>query len=316
MKKLFYLLFFLMGVVSVSAALPIGVQRLIAYETALALSITFLAAFLAGIVSFTSPCGFVLLPTFFSYAFKEKKKALAMTSFFSVGLLVGFVVVGVIAGLLGNFFNGYKTIFSILAGLLMILLGILSFLNKSFGFNLKVGEKKSAVSLILFGFLFAFAWTPCTFTVLSGILLLASLSGSLIKAALMLLSFGLGVVVPLLFFSYFSDKIDLASKLQGKVREFRVFNHKVITNTYNIVAGLILIILGVLIVLFQGTQFFQIYLPSYIPGNPDLAEPLNQKFLTGFFASSLGNYLGLALVLVVLIVIIYFVRKSLKENFF
>ena len=87
----------------------------------------------------TSPCGIALLPTFFSVAFKDRKKAVLMTSAFSLGLLIAFTIFGLIAGLLGNFFNAYKLAFAVVSGFVMIFFGILLFFNigfSIFSFNL------------------------------------------------------------------------------------------------------------------------------------------------------------------------------------
>src|SRR3989338_3801761 len=99
----------LMAIIPVvySADLPPGLIMLQEYEQQLGMSITFLIAFLAGIVSFTSPCGFSVLPTYFSFAFKDKRKSLAMTTAFSVGMLLAFVLFGLVAGLVGDFLNIY-----------------------------------------------------------------------------------------------------------------------------------------------------------------------------------------------------------------
>ncbi|MFA4886749.1 MAG: cytochrome c biogenesis CcdA family protein [Candidatus Nanoarchaeia archaeon] len=314
MKKLFLVgigLLMFAGLVS-AITLPPNLIKLVEHQEAVAKSITFLAAFLAGVISFTSPCGFVLFPMYFAYVFQERKKAMQMSALFSVGLLIGFVVVGLIAGFVGSFFNQYKLVSAVVAGILLILFGISVFFNKGFNlFNLKMDVRsKSGFGLIIFGFLFAFAWAPCSFAVLSGIFLLAGLSGSLMKASLMLFVFGLGVVVPFLLVSYFSDRFDLAKRVQGKVREFTLFNKKIVTTTYNLVASLLLIVLGVLTIMFQGTQFFQIYATTYVPESIDVAADLNKNFLSGFVASSIGNGVGIIVGVLILIVLIYLIRKK------
>ena len=68
-KTLILVLVFILLATTVTAELPIGVQKVIEHEQNIALSVTFFIAFLAGILTFTSPCGFVVLPMFFSYVF-------------------------------------------------------------------------------------------------------------------------------------------------------------------------------------------------------------------------------------------------------
>ena len=313
-RTLLFIFTFLLAATALAAPLPLGLQRLIAHQQGIAQSITFLAAFLAGLISFTSPCGFVLLPTFFSYAFQEKKKALTMSSFFSLGLLLGFTIVGLIAGLLGDFFNNYKLFMAVVSGILMIVFAFLLFFNKGFSiftpcFN---PEKKNVFGIFVFGFLFAFGWTPCTFTILSGILLLAGLSGSLFKATLLLVLFGLGVIVPFLIVSYFSDRFDLTSKIQGRPRELHFFGRKILTNRYNIFGSVFLFFLGMTTIYYQGTQFFQITFTSLTPWSLDFTNNLNDTFLRGFFASSIANWIGILLALTLLLTLFFLVKKSFK----
>src|SRR3990167_8400531 len=89
-------LIFSMGIANAQLELPPGLQKLKQYEQELASSITFLLAFFAGIITMTSPCGIALLPTYFSFAFKDRKKSVLMTAAFSTGLLAAFVLFGII----------------------------------------------------------------------------------------------------------------------------------------------------------------------------------------------------------------------------
>src|SRR3989338_9486676 len=112
--------------------LPIGLQRLKQQEQQLASSITFLLAFFAGLISMTSPCGIALLPAFFSVAFKDRKKAVLMSVAFSAGLLAAFTLFGLIAGILGDFFNHYKLAFAVVSGYVLIFFAVLLFFNSGF----------------------------------------------------------------------------------------------------------------------------------------------------------------------------------------
>src|SRR3989338_9122350 len=122
---LFVIVILTSSIVFAQTELPIGLQRLKEHQLQLASSITFLLAFFAGLISMTSPCGIALLPTFFSVAFKDRKKAMLMTIAFSIGLLIAFTVFGLIAGFLGNFFNAYKLTFAVVSGFVLIFFAIL-----------------------------------------------------------------------------------------------------------------------------------------------------------------------------------------------
>lgn len=305
---------------SAQQELPIGLQRLKQYEQQLAQSITFLLAFFAGLISMTSPCGIALLPTFFSVAFKDKKKAVLMTSAFSLGLLVAFTLFGLIAGFLGNFFNIYKLTFAVISGFILIFFGILLFLNigfSIFNFKLDYRKEKSFFSIATLGFFFGVGWTPCVGPILVGILILAANSATVLNGTLMLMFYGIGIVAPLIVLAYFSDKYNWADSrfLRGKEITFNLFNKKIITHTYNIIGGIFLMIIGALMVYFQGTFFFQTELPKYVPWSMSFWGYLNERVLESkIFTSIIGNILGITIALLVVVFVIRYLNKYEKGD--
>lgn len=292
LKILFILFLIILVPASVSALeLPPGVQKLVEYEIQLASSVSLLIAFLAGVITFTSPCGFALLPTYFSFAFKNRKESLYMTSAFSLGLLLAFVLFGVIAGFAGEFFNQYKLQFSIVSGSMLLFFGILILLNKGFaGFNFqnKISEKKTFLGMSSVGFFFGAGWTPCVGPVLAGIILVGANTGNVIASASLLAAFALGVASPLFVISSFSDKYDFANSriFRGRPIQFSLFNRKIETHSYNILGGLILMILGGLIISYMGTFFFQTTMLNYIPWSMSLWSYLNELLIS---SSILGS---------------------------
>ena len=300
--------------------LPIGLQRLKQYEQQLASSITFLLAFFAGLISMTSPCGIALLPTFFSVAFKDRKKAVLMTSAFSLGLLIAFTIFGLIAGFLGNFFNTYKLAFAVVSGFILIFFGILLFLNIGFtifSFKLDYNKEESFFSIAALGFFFGVGWTPCVGPILVGILVLAANAATVLNGILMLVFYGIGIVTPLIVLSYFSDKYDWANSrlLRGKVIKFNLFNQQIITHTYNIMGGILLLIIGFLMVIFKGTFFFQTELPKLVPWSMSFWGYLNERALESkVFTSATGNVLGIIVALLLIVFIVLYLNKSEKGD--
>lgn len=321
MNKKFSLLFIaiilLSGFVFAQQELPIGLQRLKQYEQQLASNITFLLAFFAGLISMTSPCGIALLPAFFSIAFKDRRKAVLMTSAFSLGLLIAFTIFGLIAGFLGNFFNAYKLAFAVISGFMLILFGILLFFNAGFSiFSFKMDYRQNSFfSVMLLGFFFGVGWTPCVGPILAGILILAANAATALNGALMLVFYGLGIVVPLLVLAYFSDKYDWASSrlLRGKEMTFNIFNKKITTHAYNIIGGTLLSIIGLLMVYFKGTFFFQTELPKYVPWSMSFWGYLNEKALESkIFTSATGNISGIFIGLLIVIFVVWYLNKNEK----
>ena len=320
-KTLPLLLFFAIlfsTIVFAQSSLPIGLQRMVQHDQQLASSITFLLAFFAGLISMTSPCGIALLPTFFAVAFKDKKRSMLMTIAFSLGLLIAFVLFGIIAGLLGDFFNAYKLIFAVISGYMLIFFGILLFLNIGFTiFNFKLDYRKSEsfFSVMSLGFFFGVGWTPCVGPILVGILILAANSATVLNGTLMLVFYGIGIVAPLIVLAYFSDKYNWADSklLKGKTFEFKLFSKKIITHTYNILGGLLILIIGVLMVRFQGTFYFQTEIPKYVPWSMSFWDYMSEKSLESKIFNSLsGNLLGILIV----IAIIVFIFLQLKHKLY
>ena len=317
-KKILLVLILMLLLIGIAFAqqLPIGLQKLKQHEQQLASSITFLLAFFAGLISMTSPCGIALLPTFFSVAFKDRKKAVLMTSAFSLGLLIAFTIFGLMAGFLGNFFNIYKLTFAVISGYVLILFGILLFFNIGFTiFNFKLDYKKgqSFFSVATLGFFFGVGWTPCVGPILVGILVLAANSATVLNGTLMLLFYGIGLAAPLILLAYFSDKCDWANSkfLRGKTIEFNLFNKKIITHIYNIIGGILLLIIGILMVIFQGTFFFQSELPKYVPWSMSFWGYLNEMALESkIFTSTIGNILGVIIALLVVVFVVWYLNKT------
>ncbi len=320
-KKILFaliLMSLLASLVFAQQELPIGLQRLKQYEQQLASSITFLLAFFAGLISMTSPCGIALLPTFFSVAFKDRKKGVLMTSAFSLGLLIAFTIFGLIAGFLGNFFNTYKLTFAVMSGFILIFFGILLFFNigfSIFNFELDYKKEKSFFGVAMLGFFFGVGWTPCVGPILAGILVLAANAATVLNGTLMLIFYGIGIVAPLIFLAYFSDRYDWANSkiLRGKQIEFKLSNRKIITHTYNLIGGILLVIIGILMVLFQGTFFFQTELPKYVPWSMSFWGYLNERALESkIFLSTIGNILGFIIALSIVVFVVWHLNRTEK----
>ena len=312
MKKIILLLVALAIATSVLALdLPPGVQKTIEYQRELALSITLLMAFAGGLLTFTSPCGFVLAPTFLAYAFKEKRKAFAMTLFFSLGLLFAFTIFGLVAGAVGSFFSVYKEFFASVAGIFLIIFGMMLALGKGFSlFHFKSKKPITGTDTFFLGFLFAIGWSPCVGPILGGVGLLGAFSGSVIKSVMLFAAYSLGVVVPLLVVSYWSDKINL-SRFSGKPVSLFGFQ----TYLSAIIGGLILIVVGIIMLFGGGTRLFMEQIPQYVPWRMEFFTSANDWLVTSaFFTGRWSNVLGLAVVLALLGFIAYHVRKTYKQE--
>ena len=321
-KNIFLILivvFLLVNTVYAQQELPIGLQRLKEHQQQLASSITFLLAFFAGLISMTSPCGIALLPAFFSVAFKNRKKSMLMAIAFSIGLLAAFTIFGLIAGFLGNFFNAYKLAFAVVSGFILIFFAILLFFNVGFSifnFKLDYSKEKSFFSVAALGFFFGVGWTPCVGPILVGILVLSANATTVLNGTLMLIFYGIGIVAPLIVLAYFSDRFDWANSrlLRGKEIRLNLFGKQIVMHTYKIIGGALLAIIGLLMVIFQGTFFFQTELPKYVPWSMSFWGYLNEMALESrIFTSTIGNVIGIFIAVLLIIFIIWYF-KGKRQN--
>jgi cytochrome c-type biogenesis protein len=315
MKKTVYIIIALMLALAVVAEIqfPPGAQKTLEYEKNIGLAVTLLIAFLGGMLTFTSPCGFVVLPTFFAYLFKERKRALFMTATFSLGMTIAFIIFGFVAGIAGNFFNVYKEFFATISGILLIIFGFMLMFNQGFSlFDFRVKHAPDhGWGVLMLGFFFAIGWTPCVGPILAGIVVLSTTAGTILKSVLLFTVYALGVAVPLMIVSYFSDRYDVAKWFTSKHIEIKLFGQKIQTHLYAIIGGILLIILGLIMMLDKGTRFFMKELPNYVPWTMTFFTEINEKLVqSSFFTSTTANMIGA----IIAFAIIYVMWKAIFHH--
>jgi len=293
--------------------LPTGLQKLFDSEKEKALSITFLAVFIAGLVAITSPCGFVIIPTYIATVFRNRKRILLASTAFSIGIIIMFTILGIIASIVGSFFNSFKEYFAVISGIAIMIFGIMIFLNKGFSiFTPKIDHnKKGFFNYVLFGIFFAGGWTPCIGPIVGSVLFLAANMGSMIKATTLLIVYGLGVVIPLIIVSLIADKYDITKYIQGKSREIKLFGKKIHTTTYNIVSAIILLIVGSVILIYKGTSLLESYIQTVTPWSMSILLKVNYLVQNSeFMKTQTANVIGIIIALSVIIFLIYKIRKN------
>jgi len=191
------------------------------------MSTTLSIAFLAGLISFLSPCVLPLIPGYISYIsgtsfdkLIEKKRNLiiAKTIFFTLGFSFVFISLGSTASFIGKFFLTNSNVFRIVAGLIIIffslqLIGIINFkfMNKDIRIFTERYNQNLAFPLIV-GVAFGFGWTPCIGPILGSILALAAIEANISKSILLLSSYSLGLAIPFIISGVLIDKFLLFSK--------------------------------------------------------------------------------------------------------
>lgn len=220
-------------------------------------------AFLAGIVSFFSPCVLPVIPAYFSFLVGSslhqevpRKVLLTQSLFFVAGFSVVFVLLGISASALGRWIGAYRTIFSQVGGIIVILFGLhmlgvlkIRWLMMEKRVHMEGSAKARGGRAFLLGLSFAAGWTPCIGPVLSSILFLAGSTGSSGKAALLLLIYSLGLAIPFLLFALVADKAAVVIRRSGRI-----------VQVIQWVGGIILILLGTALI-FDWLGRLSAYIP-------------------------------------------------------
>ena len=225
-------------------------------------------AFLAGLISFLSPCVLPLIPGYISYIsgtslgkLIEKKNDLVVikTIFFALGFSLVFITLGSAASFLGKFFLNNANILRIVAGIIIIffslqLIGIINFkfMNKDIRI-LTDQYSRNLASPLLMGAAFGFGWTPCIGPILGSILALAAIEGNINKSILLLSFYSLGLAIPFIISGILIDKFLFFSK---SVRKY--------ISTITQVGGAILLLTGIAILTNQ-LQVLGFFILEYFP---------------------------------------------------
>ncbi len=210
-------------------------------------------AFLAGILSFLSPCTLPILPAYFAQGFHAGKgEILKNTVFFFLGLATVFSLFGMGATIVGGFLREYMDIFTKAAGILIIVLGTLEIFGKGFsGLNIYLkGNHKTPLGSYIFGSFFAVGWSACIGPVLASLLLLSAASATVLKGTSLLFIYALGLAVPLMVVSLFFDRIRsnrFWEFMKGRELSFSLFNRQMVFHSTYLISGVILILLGIFI---------------------------------------------------------------------
>ena len=182
------------------------------------------AAFLAGVVSFLSPCVLPIVPGYVSYiagqsgrdavdgaATSARLTALLLSTFFVLGFGVVFVVLGASATALGRAFLRYRYEANIVGGVIVILFGLamlgvfgrMALLQREFRLHPRLAGGHPATAFVL-GVAFGFGWTPCIGPILGAILTISAVQDSVRQGVGLLVAYALGLGVPFLLAAFFT----------------------------------------------------------------------------------------------------------------
>ena len=217
----------------------------------LAPDVSYGVAFIAGLLSFFSPCIIPMIPAYLMYITGSqleapqqvsRRHAFLKTLVFVAGFTVVFLMMGTSASYLGTFFSNNKLWIQRISGLVIVIFGLnllgiikLTGLAKVGRFRTHAKENSYSGAFVL-GLAFAAGWTPCFGPVLASILLYAGASATVSKGFTLLLVYSLGMAIPFLISAVFLTEISTwISKFERGAEK--------ITK----IAGVILILFGILV---------------------------------------------------------------------
>ena len=210
---------------------------------------TIVVAFIAGIVSFVSPCVLPLIPGFLAYlsGTSTRQQGAKLKMFMnSVAFVLGFSVIFALLGVLLNTIlervsYNVQTWLSRVGGVIIILFALyilglikISFLEREHKLAVKKKFSVTYVTSFVFGAAFAVGWTPCVSAILGSVFALAVTKPGL--GFVLLMSYALGLGIPFLLVGLFTTQAVALINKSATVLKY-----------FNIVVGILLLILGILV---------------------------------------------------------------------
>jgi cytochrome c-type biogenesis protein len=222
-----------------------------------------MVAFVAGLLSFLSPCVLPLIPSFIAYItgvsfgdLKEgskkghvKRKTIIHSLIFISGFSMVFIALGLTATAFGKVFFQFQDAIRIGGGIIIIIFGLFltgiiksKFMTQEHRFHAHT-KKATYLGSFVVGITFAAAWTPCVGPILGSILIMAGTQENVGQGAILLSAYSLGIAIP--FF--------LTGLLINTFLEY--FNKfKKVIGAIQVGGGVLLVIVGILMV----TNYFPI----------------------------------------------------------
>jgi cytochrome c-type biogenesis protein len=250
-------------------------------------NVSFVAAFVAGVLSFISPCVLPLIPGYLSFisgvtldemqglppparaggavavaaAPAGRRRVILTSLFFILGFSLVFVSLGATASVLGQFLMERLRILGKIAGVLIIVFGLHTMGVLRIGWlysekRVQMARKPAGpLGALLVGVAFAFGWTPCIGPILAGILTIAAAQETIGQGVQLLAVYSAGLGIPFLLTSLAINQFFAAfARIR---RHYRLIE---------VVSGALLVAIGILIFTDRFTiiaRWLTPYLPTF-----------------------------------------------------
>ena len=215
----------------------------------------YFASFIAGLLTFASPCVLPLIPVYISFItgvsvtdLEEKARSALLKTFLSalsfvLGFSFIFVTLGASASYFGSLVGAHMALIKWIGGIAVIIFGL--HLTGIFRIKIIYREKRMNTERLAGGYLgsflvglaFAAGWTPCIGPILSSILIVASTQNTVYKGILLLSMYSLGLGIPFLLTALF---VEWALRIFTKIKKY--FRY------IEVASGAILVAVGLLMI--------------------------------------------------------------------
>ncbi len=220
-----------------------------------------LPAFLAGLLSFLSPCCLPVLTAYFAYTFQTQPERMVRTTVaFFLGLATTMVVLGASATAASQLLFRHLPTLTFVGGLVVVGFGFMSVLGRGFS-GLQLLKERPAATVAgsyLYGATFALGWTACVGPILGALLMMLATQGvAVLQGAVLAFIYALGLGMPLIGLAMYVSRLDKQSRfwrlVRGRGFTVSLGGTTLYLHTTSIASGVLLIVVGVLLATGQLT---------------------------------------------------------------
>lgn len=210
-------------------------------------------AFLAGVLSFFSPCSFPLLPSYIAYYVGREKEGGTIKKGFmqglqpALGIIVFYSLIGVASVFAGELIKPYIPKLELIVGIIIIILGLVLLLHipmlskstsKFVGKISGVAQKSKKSGLFLYGIIYGAASAGCTAPVFIMIIIVAIAGGNLLQGAFVVFLYALGMALLMI----------IVTVLVATAKDTIIGKLKKTPKYINTICGLVLIAVGIYLI--------------------------------------------------------------------
>jgi cytochrome c biogenesis protein CcdA len=232
------------------------------------IEIGYAVAFLGGLLTLISPCGALLLPSFFAYAFASPGALLGRTAVFYAGLAVSLVPLGMGATFASTLFFGHRDLLIAVAGWVVIALGVAQVLGGGFALGVarrlqgRFAGRTGNGAVFGLGAVYGLAGF-CSGPILGAVLTVAASDGRPLHGGALLAVYALGMAGPLFVLALGWERFDLGRRGWLRGRQVSVGGRRL--HTTSALSGALFIGVGALFLTTGGTA-------AGVPGLPSSLE--------------------------------------------